>query len=111
MNNKEMPHKSFLKYTAHAFKKHLLLNHPELLHLYPVDAKNKSYEFWKRDSLAFELFKKQTIKQKIEYIHYNPTMQRWKLCEDPADYFYSSASFYENGGNSFKFLKHIGEVF
>ena len=108
MNNKEMPHTSFLKYTAHAFKKHLQLNNPGLLNLYAVEAKNKSYEFWQRDSLAFELFKKQTIKQKIEYIHYNPTMQRWQLCKEPADYYYSSASFYESGDIRFKFLKHIG---
>ena len=61
-----------------------------------------------RDSLAFELLKKQTIKQKIEYIHYNPTMQRWQLCIGPADYYYLSAGFYEKEDTRFKFLKHIG---
>ena len=110
MNNKEMPHTSFLKHTAHAFKKQLLLCDPKSLDLYAVDAKNKSYEFWQRDSLAFELFKKETIDQKIEYIHFNPTTQRWNLCKEPADYYYSSAGFYEKRVNNFKFLKHIGDA-
>lgn len=28
-----------------------------------------------KDSLAFELLKKQTIKQKLDYIYYNPVME------------------------------------
>ncbi len=110
MNGKEKPHKSFLKYTAHAFKKYLQLHKPDLLKLYSVAAGNKEYEFWQRDSLAFELLKKQTIKQKIDYIHYNPVMERWKLCKEPPDYHYSSAGFYENGIGHFKFIKHIGAI-
>ena len=111
LNNKEMPHTSFLKFTSHTLKKYLQSNNPGLLRLYAVDAKNKSYEFWQRDSLAFELFKKQTIKQKMEYIHYNPTAQRWNLCKEPSDYHYSSARFYETGIDTFGFLKHIGEAY
>ncbi len=58
MNGKEMPDISFLKFTAHAFKKHLKVNNPKFLELFEVDAINKEYEFWQRDSLAFELLKK-----------------------------------------------------
>ncbi len=68
MNGKEMPHVSFLKFTAHAFKKHLKLHAPKRLTLFAVDAINKDYQFWQRDSLAFELLKKETILQKIDYI-------------------------------------------
>ena len=57
MNGKEKPHASFLKFTAHAFKKYLRKNNPELLKLYAVDATNKEYEFWQPDSLPFELLK------------------------------------------------------
>ncbi|MEO6330571.1 MAG: hypothetical protein ABIO55_16670 [Ginsengibacter sp.] len=110
MNGKEMPHVSFLKFTAHAFKKHLKLHNPKLLELFKVDAINKEYEFWQRDSLAFELMKKETILQKIDYIHYNPTAEHWKLCNEPADYKYSSAKFYETGIDEFGFLIHIGSV-
>ena len=41
MNGKEKPHTSFLKFTAHSFKKHLQKNNSQLLKLYAVDAANK----------------------------------------------------------------------
>ncbi len=110
MNGKEKSHTSFLKYTAHSFKKYLEQYDPRLLQLFVVDATNKDYEFWQRDSLAFELLKKQTIMQKLEYIHNNPTAEHWKLCKEPTSYQYSSAKFYENGIDDFGFLIHIGEV-
>ncbi len=110
MNGKEKPHTSFLKYTAHTFKKHLTFHKPDLLKLYGIDASNKEHEFWQRDPMAFELLKKQTINQKLDYIHYNPVMKRWQLCKEPADYYYSSATFYENGIDNFKLIKHIGAV-
>ena len=110
MNGKEMPHTSFLKFTAHSFKKYLKTNKPEVLKFFAVEAENKEYEFWQRDSLAFELTKKETILQKIDYIHYNPTAEKWKLCIDPVDYYYSSAKYYESGVDNFGFLKHIGEA-
>ena len=110
MNGTEKPHTSFLKFTAHSFKKHLQINNSQLLKLYAVDAANKEYEFWQRDSLPFELLNKETTNQKLDYIHNNPNAEHWKLCKEPADYYHSSAKFYEIGVNDFGFLKHIGEV-
>ena len=52
MNGKEKPHASFLKFTAHSFKKYLQINSPQLLQLYVVDATNKDYEFWQRDWIS-----------------------------------------------------------
>ncbi len=82
-------------------------DNPELLKLYAVDATNKNYEFWQPDSLPFELLNKETLKQKLDYIHNNPNAEHWKLCKEPADYYYSSAKFYETGIDDFGFLKHI----
>ena len=46
MNAKETAQASFLKYTAHAFKK-LLKNDPHNNFVsYAVDAANKKYKFW-----------------------------------------------------------------
>lgn len=45
MNGKETPMGSFLKYTAHEFKKMLLTGDREMLELYRVHATNKKYEF------------------------------------------------------------------
>ena len=110
MNGKEMPYTSLLKFTAHSFKKYLKKNNPDVLNIFAIDAENKEYEFWQRDSLAFELTKKETILQKIDYIHYNATAEKWKLCNEPADYYFSSAKFYETGVDDFGILKHVGEV-
>ena len=45
LNGKETAQGSFLKHTAHAFKKYLTTNRPDLLALYAVEAHNKNYEF------------------------------------------------------------------
>jgi REP element-mobilizing transposase RayT len=52
-NGKEKPFGSFLKYTAHQFKKVIK---PSELENHKLNAANKSYEFWQRDSLAIELY-------------------------------------------------------
>jgi len=105
MNGKEMPHVSFLKHTAHLFKKQLKSS--DKLKSYAVDAPNKSYEFWQRDSLAIDIYAKDITYIKLDYIHYNPLQDHWKLASTPKDYFYSSASFYEGEANAFNFLKDI----
>ena len=110
-SGKEKPHASFLKYTAHAFKKYLNVNSPEYLALFEVYAANKKYEFWQRDSLAVPLYSKETAFQKADYIHNNPLKDPWGMVDDPADYLYSSAEFYCTGKSRFGFLKDFREVF
>ena len=82
-----------------------------MLQSFAVTAHNKKFEFWQRDSLAFQLFKRETALQKLDYIHANPLAEHWQLCTDPLQYHYSSARFYETGADDFGFLKHIMEVF
>ncbi|MFD2287425.1 transposase [Pedobacter petrophilus] len=69
LNGKEMPQGSFLKYTAHEFKK--LLN-AEALSKFYVNAVNKSYEFWQRDPVAIHLYSPEVMCQKLDYLHDNP---------------------------------------
>jgi putative transposase len=54
LNGKETAQGSFSKFTAHEFKKMLKENSSEL-QKYAVNAHNKEYEFWQRDSLAVTL--------------------------------------------------------
>jgi len=75
-----------------------------------MKATNKQYEFWQRDSLAFELTKRSTALQKLDYIHNNPLAVHWQLCKAPADYYYSSAKYYETEKDNFGFLTHIMDV-
>ncbi len=49
------------------------------LALCAVDAHNKNYEFWQRDSLAVHLFTKEVAFQKLDYLHSNPSAAHWQL--------------------------------
>ncbi len=111
LNGKETAQGSLMKHTAHAFKKYIKAAKPNELKLYEVEAANKNYEFWQRDSLAFELNNRTTALQKLNYIHQNPLAKHWRLADEPLAYAYSSAQFYENGKNDFGFLKNLMEVF
>ena len=83
MNGKELPSASLLKFTAHQFKKML---EPAELSIYSVDAPNKVFEFWPRDSLCIELYTPEVAYQKLNYIHLNPLNEKWNLVTDPSHY-------------------------
>ncbi len=105
LNGKETPQASFLKYTAHEFKKHLLIKGSNELSKYAVNASNKNYEFWQRDSVAVHLFTEQVAYQKLDYIHFNPCSKKWMLVNDPTEYVYSSAKYYMLDEKEYSFLK------
>lgn len=109
LNGKESPQGSFLKYTAHQFKK--ILSVENQLQNYSVSALNKSYEFWQRDPLAIHLYSPEIAYQKLDYIHNNPITERWQLAKESSDYFYSSASYYEFNDHKFGFLKDLRAEF
>jgi REP element-mobilizing transposase RayT len=111
MNGKETSQGSFLKYTAHEFKKMLKGDKESNLASYAVDAHNKNYEFWKGDSLAVHLFSKEIAYQKLDYTHHNPCTEYWQLAKKPTDYLFSSAKYYETGVNDFAFLKDLRNEF
>ena len=111
LNGKETAQGSFLKFTAHEFRKMLINEGGNRLASYSVDAANKEYEFWKRDSLAVYLYTKEVAYRKLDYLHNNPLADRWKLVSDPCDYEYSTARFYEKGIKDFEFIKDLREEF
>ncbi|MBA2760463.1 MAG: hypothetical protein H0U39_00600 [Segetibacter sp.] len=55
-NGKETAQGSFLKYTAHEFRKLIYKEDKLKLSFYKVDADNKKHEFWQRDPLAVHLY-------------------------------------------------------
>lgn len=107
LNGKETAQGSFLKFTAHEFRRMLLNEDKDKLNQYAVFAHNKRHEFWQRDSLAVHLYTGKVAYQKMNYIHNNPVADRWQLVKDPCDYIYSSASFYEKGEKHYDFLKDL----
>lgn len=95
---------SFMKYTAHQFKRSLAKNNIEALVIYKVNKYNKDYQFWKREPLGIELISPAVFQQKLNYIHNNPV--KAGLCINPEDYQYSSARFYYDGTDDFDMLTH-----
>jgi REP element-mobilizing transposase RayT len=109
-NGKEMPHASFMKYTAHRFLEDLRLHHPKVLPYFEVEGKaDRQHQFWERNSLPIVLYSPAVFEQKLQYIHHNPIAKKWALVEDYVDYRYSSAKFYELGIDEFGFLQDYRE--
>ncbi len=107
-NGKEMPYESFMKATSHQFLAKLRRENPELLLQYKVEYDDsRQHRFWKRDALPVELYSDKVFEQKFDYIHNNPVQERWNLADEPTDYKYSSAKFYETEIDEFGFLKHF----
>lgn len=111
LNGKETVQGSFLKYTAHCFKRMLQEDSSEVLSKYSVVAGNKQYEFWQRDSLAIHLYSKEVAFQKLQYLHLNPLAEHWQLAKESGEYYWSSASFYEDGSSPFRFLNDLRKEF
>lgn len=110
-NGKETAQGSFLKYTAREFKKMLKNEGDDKLTNYAVNAANKKYEFWQRDSLAVLLYAQDIAYQKLDYLHANPLAEHWQLANDTCEYRYSTSKFYEMGENSFSFIKDLRDEF
>jgi putative transposase len=68
---------------------------------------DRTYQFWKRNSLSIELRSTTIFNQKLEYIHNNPV--KAGLCINPEDYYYSPAKFYATGIDDFGMLTHCDE--
>lgn len=103
----EAVQRDFMKYTAQKIKQDLIKNHPAVLAHFKVDAKDREYQFWERNALSVELNTFEILKQKLDYIHYNPVMAG--LCNLPEEYKYSTARFYETGINDWGFVNHYAE--
>ena len=110
-NGNESSQASFLKFTAHEFRKKLENESKDSLNIYKVQAHNKAHEFWQRDPLGVPLFTFDVALQKLNYIHQNPLAKHWNLAQKPSDYKYSSARFYETGKSEFPFLKNLWKHF
>ena len=89
---------------SQTIKRDLKKNHLKVLEKFYVGAKDREYQFWKRNPLSIDLWTKEVFIQKMEYIHNNPITA--DLCVYPEDYKYSSAKFYTSGIDEFGFLTH-----
>jgi putative transposase len=103
--------RDFLKFTAQMIKNDLIKTNKNLLKKFHVGLKDREYQIWQRKPLKIDLITEKVTKQKIDYIHYNPVNEKWKLCNEPQEYKYSSAKFYCEGIDEWNFLTHYNEVY
>jgi putative transposase len=103
---REMIQNRFLKFTAQQMKFRLIDTNDQRLSQFLVNAKDRQYQFWKRNSLSVDLWSPNVFMQKLDYIHSNPLQDKWQLVKYPEDYKYSSARFYETGMDEFGLLTH-----
>lgn len=99
---------ALLSFTAHEFKKRIN-GDIEQLKNYRVNLVDRMFQFWQRDCMIKECWGEEFLKQKLEYIHKNPLQPHWNLASLSEDYYWSSASFYEDGESSFDFITHYKE--
>ncbi len=52
------------------------------------------YQVWEEGFDNKVITKERDFIIKLDYIHANPLREKWRLCENPEDYIYSSAAFY-----------------
>ena len=96
-----------MKFTAQQIKFDLQKTNPALLDEFRVNAKDRTYQFWERNSLSVELRSAAVFNQKLDYIHWNPV--KAGLCNTPESYYYSSAAFYATGFDAFSMLTHSND--
>ena len=82
-------------------------NDPNDLAAYQVNAKDRKYQIWERNSLPVPLYTRDVITQKLNYIHHNPLQEHWRLADTPEAYHYSSAKFYNENDTTWDFLTSV----
>ncbi|MCY7352254.1 MAG: transposase [Cytophagaceae bacterium] len=108
---KEMPYASFNKHTAHETVKDLKSNHPNVLAYFVVNDAERQHRIWRRNPLAILMNSRLKVEQKLDYIHRDPLHERWNLADQPENYRWSSATFYETREDEFGILTHYMERF
>jgi REP element-mobilizing transposase RayT len=104
-HRREDVQRDFLKYTGQRIIRILKAEGSLLLDELKVDAKDRKYQVWERNSLNIPLWSAPVLWQKIRYIHENPL--RAGLCRDITHYKYSSGSYYISGERTWDFLTHV----
>ena len=82
-----------------------------MLKQFKVDDLERKYRFWQRDPLAYLIDSPQKAFQKVDYIHYNPLKEKWKLVKEAENYQWSIAIFYATGEDNFGFLTPLSNIF
>ncbi len=72
--------------------------------------KKQLHKVFKDSFDAKAIFSEKFLVQKLNYIHHNPVIGKWKLAKDFVAYEHSSALFYEQGITKHFMPKHFKDV-
>ena len=86
--------RDFHKFTSQQILKVLRNEKQNLLLRFQSEYVDRKHQIWQTTHAAKEIVSFPFFRQKLEYIHWNPCNERWKMCEKPDDYPYSSATDY-----------------
>lgn len=103
-HKREAVQRDFLKFTGQQILKHLRNEQSLLQSDLLVQAKDRKYQVWERNSLSIPLWSRNVFPQKLDYIHNNPV--KAGMCRYPEEYKYSSAGFYLRDEKQWSFLVH-----
>ena len=96
--------RDFLKFTSQQLLTVLAVEDPILYNELQINASDRTYQVWQRDSLRIPLWSDKVFNQKLNYVHWNPV--KAGLCNYPDEYRFSSASFYLTNESEWEFLTH-----
>ncbi len=86
--------RDFHKFTSQQIIKIFRNENNPILNKLLSEKKDRKYQIWQTTHAIKEIESHNFYVQKLEYIHNNPCQDRWQLCENPENYFYSSAKNY-----------------
>jgi putative transposase len=93
--------RDFKKFTAKKIAQQIIISDDQhmLSIIKSVGGKSgkNQYKVWEDGYDARDVFSQGFLEQKLDYIHSNPCQLQWRLVEQPADYQWSSASYYLEG--------------
>jgi REP element-mobilizing transposase RayT len=106
-HKRETVQRDFLRFTAQKIKQDLQNTNSSDLSKFYVNLSDRQYQFWERNALSIDIYSREVLEQKLDYIHNNPLKQKWLSETDDQACFYSSASFYQQDDNChWTFLTH-----
>ena len=106
-HKRETVQRDFLRFTAQKIKQDLQNTNSSDLSKFYVKLSDRQYQFWERNALSIDIYSREVLEQKLDYIHNNPLQQKWLSETDDQACFYSSASFYQQDDNChWTFLTH-----
>lgn len=102
--DREKVQRDFLKYTGQSILAQLKFTGSAYVEKLHVQAADREYQFWERNSRGVSLTTERFLVQKLNCIHNKPV--KAGLCTHPEDYKYSSARFYVCNEKNWDFLVH-----